>query len=122
VTVLTSHSGAELEAIGLGGGGGGDTASLVERLATVAHEAGLDGVVCAPSEAARLRQRFGENFLLVTPGIRPSGSNEDDQHRTATPATARHAGADYLVVGRPITRAPDPLAALDAVRREIGEI
>ncbi len=117
VTVLTSHTAEELDAIGLGG----EVASSVERLASLARSAGLDGVVCAPTEAARLRRCFGGDLLLVTPGIRPPGSRTDDQRRTATPAEARRAGADYLVIGRPITRAPDPAAVLEAVRRELGE-
>lgn len=117
VTLLTSHAAAELGEIGLAG----DVPTQVERLAGLARDAGLDGVVCAPTEAAALRSRYGKDFLLVTPGIRPSGTVPHDQRRTATPAEALQSGADYLVIGRPITRAPDPTAALDAIRREIGE-
>lgn len=117
VTLLTSHAAAALGDIGLTA----DVDAEVERLATLAHDAGLDGVVCAPTDAARLRARFGEGFLLVTPGIRPPNSPLDDQQRTLTPAEALAEGADYLVVGRPVTRAANPVAALDAIRREIGE-
>jgi orotidine-5'-phosphate decarboxylase len=117
VTLLTSHGAAALGEVGLTA----DVGAEVERLATLARDAGLDGVVCAPTDAARLRARFGEGFLLVTPGIRPPGSPPDDQRRMLAPAEALAEGADYLVVGRPVTRAADPVAALDAIRREIGE-
>ncbi|HKQ31152.1 MAG TPA: orotidine-5'-phosphate decarboxylase [Burkholderiales bacterium] len=115
VTVLTSHTDEELTEIGLSGG----LAEHAERLAAMAQVAGLDGIVCASTEAARLRKRFGAGFTLVTPGIRPSGSATDDQRRTMTPVEAARAGADYLVIGRPITRASDPLVALRTVRDEL---
>jgi len=91
----------------------------VERLAGLAQAAGLDGVVCSPQETAQLRRRFGKDFLLVTPGVRPAGAAFDDQSRTRTPADAVADGSDYLVIGRPITRAADPVAVLAAINREI---
>jgi len=115
VTVLTSMSGEDLRQIGL------DTepAEQVARLAKLAHSAGMDGVVCSAQEAALLRREIGAGFLLVTPGIRPAGSEVGDQSRILTPARAIAAGADYLVVGRPITQADDPVAALHAINAEI---
>lgn len=115
VTVLTSHGDDELAEIGLER----SVERQVEHLAILASEAHLDGVVCSPREAALLRRRFGKDFLLVTPGVRQSTDDRDDQHRTRTPAEAVADGADYLVIGRPVTHAPDPVAALDAIRREI---
>jgi orotidine-5'-phosphate decarboxylase len=116
VTMLTSHAPEELASIGLSDG----LNEQVERLAGLAHTAGLDGVVCAATEAGRLRARFGAAFALVTPGIRPAGSAADDQRRTLTPREAVQAGADYLVVGRPISRAADPLATLQAVHDDLA--
>jgi orotidine-5'-phosphate decarboxylase len=81
---------------------------------------GLDGVVCSAQETAALRRQLGGEFCLVTPGIRPAGAAQDDQERVATPRQAIAGGADYLVIGRPITRAPDPLAALRAINAEIA--
>jgi len=115
VTVLTSHSAGDLHEIGLGG----DTASQVMRLAHLAKQSGLDGVVCSAQEAPRLHQDIGSDFCLVTPGIRPSGSAAGDQQRIMTPAQAVLAGAHYLVIGRPITQASDPLAVLTAIDREL---
>jgi orotidine-5'-phosphate decarboxylase len=92
----------------------------VERWAELARRAGCAGVVCSPQEAAALRRRLPPPFLLVTPGVRPAGSEVGDQRRVATPAEALAAGADYLVVGRPLTGAPDPSAALDALERELA--
>jgi orotidine-5'-phosphate decarboxylase len=80
----------------------------------------MDGVVCSAQEAAAVRQACGAGFRLVTPGIRPAQAGEDDQKRVATPGAAVANGADYLVIGRPITRAPDPLAALAAIEAEIA--
>jgi orotidine-5'-phosphate decarboxylase len=116
VTVLTSHSEDEFAEIGLAG----SLAGHAERLAAMAETARLDGIVCASTEAARLRKHFGADFTLVTPGIRPSGSVADDQRRTMTPLEAVRAGANYLVIGRPITRAPDPLEVLRSIRDELG--
>jgi orotidine-5'-phosphate decarboxylase len=118
VTVLTSHSEEEIRTIGLKASAGEEA----KRLAGLARENGLDGVVCSPREAAALRRAAGAGFVLVTPGVRPAGAASNDQTRTLTPAEALEQGADYLVVGRPITGARDPLAALMAIRREIGEI
>jgi orotidine-5'-phosphate decarboxylase len=115
VTVLTSHGDDDLSEIGLERG----MEKQVERLAGIARDAHLDGVVCSPQEAPRLRQRFGKEFLLVTPGVRQSADAEDDQRRARTPVEAIVDGADYLVIGRPVTRAPDPAAVLDAIHREI---
>ncbi|MCR4348043.1 MAG: orotidine-5'-phosphate decarboxylase [Sulfuricaulis sp.] len=115
VTLLTSHNDDELPEIGLARG----TERQVERLAGIAQDAGLNGVVCSPLEAALLRRRFGKEFVLVTPGIRQAGDAMDDQRRTRTPVDAVTEGADYLVIGRPVTRAPDPAAVLDAINREI---
>jgi orotidine-5'-phosphate decarboxylase len=116
VTVLTSMDGEDLRQIGLEV----DPASQVERLARLTHAAGLDGVVCSAREATLLRAALGKDFLLVTPGIRPAGSDAGDQSRILTPAKAIAAGADYLVVGRPITQAAEPVAALHAINAEIG--
>ena len=115
VTLLTSHAEADLAELGLEKG----AAHHVERLAGLAQSAGLDGVVCSPQEAAVLRRRHGKKFLLVTPGVRPSGAGVDDQRRTRTPAEAVADGADYLVIGRPITLAPNPISVLEAINREI---
>lgn len=115
VTVLTSLATEQLSAIGAC-----DAAEAqVLRLASLAADCGLDGVVAAPTEAMQLRARFPAPFRIVTPGIRVAGGVGDDQRRFLTPAAAIRAGADYLVVGRPVTRAPDPLAALSAIEREI---
>lgn len=115
VTLLTSIGDRDLREIGI-------TATVDEqvvRLASLAQQCGLDGVVCSALEARSLRARFGPNFCLVTPGIRPAGTPAQDQSRTMTPAAARQAGADYLVIGRPVTQAPDPLAALQTIQAEI---
>lgn len=115
VTLLTSHGPEELADIGLEGG----AERQVERLARLARGAGLDGVVCSAAEASFLRQQLGKEFVLVTPGIRRSEDPRDDQNRTRTPVEAVKAGADYLVIGRPVTRASDPLKALETINREI---
>ena len=116
VTVLTSMDAEQLHATGIAG----EPAQQVLRLARLAHENGLDGVVCSAQEAPLLRAQLPQPFALVTPGIRPSGSAGDDQSRIATPAQAVADGSDYLVVGRPITRSADPLQALRAILRELG--
>ncbi len=118
VTVLTSLADADLDAIGLAG----PTAAAARRLALLAQAAGLDGVVCSAQEAPLLRTACGAGFRLVTPGIRPAGSARDDQARIITPEAAIANGADYLVIGRPITQAPDPLAALAAINASIAKL
>ncbi len=115
VTVLTSLAEGDLRAVGIEG----TPADAAERLARLAASAGLDGVVCSAQEAPALRAACGRGFKLVTPGIRPAGSAKDDQTRIVTPAAAVAAGADYLVIGRPITQAPDPLAALAAINASL---
>jgi len=115
VTVLTSMGGDELRAVGVDG----TPEQQVLRLAALAKAAGLDGVVCSAREAPLLRRQIGDEFLLVTPGIRPAGSAAGDQTRILTPREAMAAGADYLVIGRPITQAPDPVAALVAINAEL---
>jgi orotidine-5'-phosphate decarboxylase len=117
VTVLTSMDAAQLTATGIST----SPAEQALRLAQVAHDSGIQGLVCSPEEAAQMRSAF-PGSLLVTPGIRPAGASIGDQKRVATPATALTAGADYLVVGRPITQADDPLAAAEAVLLEIASI
>jgi len=116
VTVLTSMGPAELKAIGVAA----SPEEQVLRLARLTGSAGLDGVVCSAREASLLRQAMGLDFALVTPGIRPTGSAAGDQTRILTPAQALSAGADYLVIGRPITQAADPLAALEAINHEVN--
>lgn len=116
VTVLTSLDAATLAATGVAGG----TVQQVLRLARLALDAGADGLVCSPQEVARLRDAFGAAPLLVVPGVRPAGSAAGDQARTATPAEALRAGADWIVVGRPITGAADPAAAAEAIGAELA--
>ncbi|MHB8348073.1 MAG: orotidine-5'-phosphate decarboxylase [Acidiferrobacterales bacterium] len=115
VTVLTSHGAGTLSEIGLQS----DPAAQVLRLAGLVQAAGLDGIVCSAQEAGILRVRFGADFVLVTPGIRPAGAAANDQQRTMTPLAAMRQGADFLVVGRPITQAPDPVAALDEINAQL---
>jgi orotidine-5'-phosphate decarboxylase len=117
VTVLTSIGAADMKEVGLAG----DPQAAVTRLARLAQAAGLDGVVCSAREARELRRQCGPAFLLVTPGIRPAGAATDDQQRVATPRQALADGVDYLVVGRPITRAPDPAAALREINADIAQ-
>jgi len=114
VTVLTSLDEGDLAGIGVDG----TPASQVERLAGLARESGLDGLVCSPREVRTLRKAMGPDLLLVTPGIRPAGAAAGDQKRTATPAEALGDGASHLVVGRPVTGADSPL---DAARRILDE-
>ena len=115
VTLLTSMGAGDLKDVGLGG----SPQEVVARLARLAQDCGMDGVVCSPQEAGALRRQSGQSFILVTPGIRPAESAQDDQQRIATPRQAIADGANYLVIGRPITRAPDPLAALRSINAEI---
>ena len=115
VTVLTSLGREDLDEIGAGT----SPEEQAVRLARLAARAGLDGVVASPEEIAPIRRELGSAFQIVTPGIRPAGADANEQKRRATPAAAIQAGADYLVVGRPITEAPDPVAAADAIVREM---
>jgi orotidine-5'-phosphate decarboxylase len=117
VTVLTSLKGAELEELGMSG----DVAGQVLRLAGLAKEAGLDGVVCSPQEIEVLRREFGQDLVIVTPGIRPVWAAAQDQKRIMTPAEAVAKGADYLVIGRPITGAPSPQEAFLKVVEELDQ-
>lgn len=116
VTVLTSMDDDDLAAAGYAEG----IVDTVGRRAAQAKEAGMDGIVASPGEAAMVRAIAGPNIAIITPGIRPEGAEPGDQKRTAAPATAIAAGADYLVVGRPITGATDPRAAADEIVREIA--
>ena len=118
VTVLTSLADAELARVGFTG----TAADNAERLARLAQASGMDGVVCSAEEAPRLRRATGAGFLLVTPGIRLESDARGDQARVVTPAQAVRNGADYLVIGRPITGAADPVAALGAIRQSLTEI
>lgn len=115
VTVLTSHDDGELSQIGIESG----SAAAVSRLAGLARQAGLDGVVCSPQEASQLKREFGTGFALITPGVRPEGSDTHDQKRIMTPNQAITAGADYLVIGRPITQAKDPVAMLASINQSL---
>jgi orotidine-5'-phosphate decarboxylase len=111
VTVLTSLGEADLQRIGLAG----PASDAVRRLAALAVDAGARGLVCSPQEVAAVRSEIGDDILLVTPGVRPAGSETHDQARVATPEEALRAGADLLVIGRPITGAADPGAAAGAI-------
>lgn len=116
VTVLTSMDAGQLSAIGVSD----SPAEQALRLARAAHRAGITGLVCSPEEAARMRRELPDS-VLVTPGIRPAGAEIGDQKRIATPAAALSAGADYLVVGRPITQAARPAAAAEAILAEMSQ-
>ena len=115
VTVLTSLDAGDLGEIGCSG----DPRDRVLLLAFLARRSGLDGIVCSPREASIVRERLGRSFLLVTPGVRPAGGRSADQKRIMTPRDALSAGADYLVIGRPVTAAADPLSALMSIEQEI---
>lgn len=117
VTVLTSMDEADLAAAGYAGTVG----ELVGHRAADAVAAGMDGIVASPAEAAAIRAAVGPELAIITPGIRPAGAETGDQKRVATPAAAIGAGADYLVVGRPIIAAADPRAAAEAILAEIAE-
>ena len=116
VTVLTSLAQEDIAEIGYAG----SPADNVLRLAALAEESGLDGVVCSPLEVGPLRAQRSAGFRLVTPGVRPAGASLDDQKRIMTPGDAIRAGASYLVVGRPITAAEDPPASLAAINAEVA--
>lgn len=117
VTILTSMNTADLAELGLPG----EPSDWVLRLATLAQKSGLDGVVCSAQEAPLLKGHLGREFSLVTPGIRPTGSNADDQARIVTPSQALLNGSDYLVIGRPITQSNDPVATLAAINLELSQ-
>ena len=117
VTMLTSLAPDDLKELGLGS----DMPANVRRLAEVAHKSGCDGVVASPHEAAEIRKSVGTKFLIVTPGIRASGSTADDQSRTASPVEAIRAGATHLVVGRPVTAAPDPAESARNILKQISQ-
>jgi orotidine-5'-phosphate decarboxylase len=117
VTVLTSMDQAQVNAVGLSR----SPAEQVELLARMGVEAGLRGFVCSPQEVAALRSLTGPEGVLVIPGIRPAGAAVGDQKRIATPAEALRLGASYLVVGRPITQAPDPAEAAEAILQQMAE-
>lgn len=116
VTVLTSMHSDDLAVVGVAG----DAPAQVSRLAALTADCGLDGVVCSAQETPILRAQSSDQFLLVTPGIRPAGSELGDQTRVATPAAAMAMGSSYLVVGRPVTRSANPLAALKAINQSLG--
>jgi orotidine-5'-phosphate decarboxylase len=115
VTVLTSLDKADLAAIGVVS----DTVDQARRLALLARDAGLDGVICSPLEVEALRAACGKDFVLMVPGIRPTGANVGDQKRVMTPRQAVDLGANHLVIGRPITEAADPAAAAQAIAQEL---
>jgi len=117
VTILTSLAEADLERVGYAG----SMAENVERLARLARVCGLDGVVASAQEAPMLRKATGDDFVLVTPGIRLAGDSANDQARVVTPAEAVRRGANYLVIGRSITAARDPVAVLEEIRASIDE-
>lgn len=116
VTVLTSMDQSDLIEVGI------DLTpeQHVKRLATLAQSSGMDGVVCSAQESSMLSSALGKDFVLVTPGIRPAGSEQGDQKRIMTPNQAMEAGSHYLVMGRPITQAADPIAVLTQVNRDLG--
>lgn len=116
VTILTSSTEETLRGVGIDR----PVAEMVPRLARLAQEAGFDGVVASPKEVGLIREACGEGFAIVTPGVRPSFASLDDQKRVTTPADAIAAGASYLVIGRPISAAPDPVAAADLILEEMA--
>ncbi len=115
VTVLTSMDQSDLQGIGLNC----EPIEQVKRLAALTRGCGLDGIVCSAQETELLRQTFGKEFQLVTPGIRPADAEQGDQRRIATPSAAMKMGSSYLVIGRPITQHADPLKALEAINQEL---
>lgn len=115
VTVLTSMEHSDLSGIGINS----DPQEHVLKLARLTQQSGLDGVVCSAREAQMLKQNLGSEFQLVTPGIRPSGSDAVDQKRIMTPVEAMNAGSDYLVIGRPITQADNPQQVLATINQSL---
>lgn len=118
VTILTSMDEADLAAVGLAG----SPLDNVLRLAQLAQQSGLDGVVCSSRESPVLREQLDPGFRLITPGIRPAGSQADDQRRVMTPVDAINSGSDYLVIGRPVTRADDPVGVLRTINSELSAL
>ncbi len=118
VTILTSLSQSDIAEIGYPG----SPAENVLRLAQLAGDSGMDGIVCSPLEAKDVRSVVRDGFCLVTPGVRPASSVQDDQKRVMTPVDAINAGSDYLVIGRPITQADDPMQALRDIQSEIDSV
>jgi len=118
VTVLTSLGDEDLHAMGIAG----TAEEQVIRLAKLTQDCGLDGVVCSAREVPALREACGESFKLVVPGIRPTWASSDDQKRIVTPSDAIRMGADYLVIGRPITSAPDPVEAAKRIAEELARV
>jgi orotidine-5'-phosphate decarboxylase len=116
VSVLTSLSDAELKDLGVSS----PVKDQVDRFLRMAVVTGIDGMVCSPADLSAIRRQTPQGFLLITPGIRPEWSEKGDQVRIATPGTAIKAGADLLVIGRPISEAPDPIAAVDKIVAEMG--
>lgn len=116
VTVLTSHTDASLMETGMRG----TVVETVRQLARLAHESGIDGVVCSPHEIALIRETAGDDMVIVTPGIRPKGAAKGDQARVTTPGEALRLGCDYIVVGRPITEAASPSDAAKAIVDELS--
>ena len=116
VTLLTSMGRSDLNDVGLSG----EPGDVVRRLAVLAHDCALDGVVSSALEAMELRKTMGEHFCLVTPGIRPAGASLDEQKRVTTPLQAIRNGASYLVIGRPITQASDPALLVQQLNDEIA--
>jgi len=118
VTILTSMDASDLASVGLAG----SPEDNVLRLAVLAETSGLDGVVCSSRETSALRARLADDFLLVTPGIRPAGSAADDQRRIMTPVEAVQSGSSYLVIGRPVTQADDPEGVLRTINSELAAV
>ncbi len=117
VTILTSSTEATLRGVGIDR----PVAEMVPRLAQLTKEAGMDGVVASPQEVGLIREACGDDFVIITPGVRPAFAAMDDQKRVMTPGEAIAAGADYLVIGRPISAADDPVAAADAILKEMED-
>lgn len=122
VTILTSMKSSDLCEVGIDDDESSDPTFPMVRLAKLAQESGLDGVVCSGQEASAIRKATGGSFVLVTPGIRLPDGNQDDQARIVTPEIAIQSGANYLVVGRPITGAPDPIVALQEFNQRIASV